>query len=314
MENMVKFLIAVRALCCWPRDFLVMLLLLSGSAQALAIDNYEYFLPDWWGQNRYFATPAVACDNYRADLQTRYPAGQTVVIDSATGVPGGSGACTGHIHACGYRPWYPFDYNCTDSTQVSTRTWGIATCSVATATSGPCGAAVAAMQAVVKDSTDPTRVFHATQTCIAQTACAMRCHMDNCNWLTAVVPAFVNRYLNQTGDWPTILANCASGGPGAKTDLECAGSEARYHIFNDLVPTLTAYGCGSTNDWNQVFNAIKTCTTQTVGVYFSGAGAVAYAGVYLARQVARVGCTTGRAAAGQNVDINGNLAGYTCTP
>jgi hypothetical protein len=121
-----------------------------------------------------------------------------------------------------------------------------------------CGKAVDDLSKVVKSATDPTRVFHATQQCIALKACNARCTMENCDWLNKVLPDFVNPYLQKSGKWRAVESECASRASGWWGDRLCALDMAENHINNDLVPALVRSGCGSTSDWTRVFDVIET--------------------------------------------------------
>lgn len=189
------------------------------------------------------------------------------------------------------------------------------TCNVATSTSGLCGATVAALKSIVKSTSDPTRTFHMTQTCIAEQSCALRCTMDNCDWLKNVVPDFVNPYLTKTGNWPKVESDCASFGFGTYGALWCARNMAMNHIYNDLIPALSKTGCGSDSDWNKIFEVIKTCTAGNLpGGAPLGSSQVAALAVYRYRQDARSACTASRSSAGLPIDINPSSQGLVCTP
>ena len=187
----------------------------------------------------------------------------------------------------------------------------IDTCTIATATSGPCGAKVAQLKAIVKAPDDPTRVFHNTLTCITSASCALRCNMDNCDWLSELVPLFNDRYLQGFGDWPVAAAACAARGTGRVSDLRCAEQQARLHIGQDLIPSLIQAGCGSESDWASVYSAIESCTAQNIG---GRSGAVAANGTYAYRTIARQTCIVARLLAGKDVSINPSTKGQVCTP
>ncbi|MDQ6627917.1 MAG: hypothetical protein M3Z29_05610 [Pseudomonadota bacterium] len=194
------------------------------------------------------------------------------------------------------------------------------TCQIATASplSGPCGATVAALRASVpKDPTDPTRVFHSTQTCIADKACALRCNMDNCDWLKWVIPQFVGKYLNKVERWPEVIEKCRAPNAllsPAGMDIACANREAFYHITQDLVPALAQYGCGTDDDWAKVYGVIASCTGENLSGYFPGSGTIASKGTYAYRQGARFTCLAQRQLSGQPMMINASIQGQTCTP
>jgi hypothetical protein len=141
--------------------------------------------------------------------------------------------------------------------------WGLCALAHENATSG-CGRTFAELSAVTKEQDDPTRIFHQTQTCIAQRACDSRCKMNNCKWMRQVIPAFVGPYLLKTGDWQVVEQACRARGMGWWSDRRCAEAMARNHIFDDLLPALTQSGCGETTDWSQVYEAIEQCTGATL--------------------------------------------------
>lgn len=160
--------------------------------------------------------------------------------------------------------------------------------------------------------TVPTRNFHSTQTCIAERACNDRCQMENCNWMKAVIPDFVNPYLSKAGAWPGVEADCKARGTGWYADRECAREMAMYHIRVDLSAALAKSGCGSTSDWTKVFESVSSCTSASFGNGFERRIAVEL--VRFARQQARATCTAVRTAKGLDVAINNDLKGTTCTP
>lgn len=174
-----------------------------------------------------------------------------------------------------------------------------------------CGQTVGRLLAVSKAATDPTRVFHQTQTCIARVSCDARCKMEDCNWLKAVLPDFVAPYMEKAGRWSAIEAECRRA-TGWVADRDCAQAMARYHIANDLGPALIRFGCGSSADWNKVFDAIASCTRQTFSTAFESA--VSQAVVLVYRNLIRSRCLAVREAAGENREINDDLRGSACTP
>lgn len=213
------------------------------------------------------------------------------------------------VHYCSINGW------CSDINQITIDSQITEdTCAIATGTSGPCGGIVGALQATAKQPPDPTRVFHQTQTCIAAGACALRCTMDNCDWLSSVVPQFVDKYLNKVEDWPQVLADCAARGTGAMSDLACANQEALYHIFHDLEPALASFGCGTLPDWQKVYTVIQGCTAQVIGGYFPGSAQISSVGTRMYRTAARALCLQKRTSAGLDPSINPPLQGQTCTP
>lgn len=202
------------------------------------------------------------------------------------------------------------------NTNGSSSVWD--TCTIATQLTGKCGKTAKDLQATTPGATDPTRVFHKTQTCIAAKSCALRCTLDDCDWLNELVPNFVGRYLAEVDSWPTIKARCrAPRSPfvdAPTQDLVCATQEGAHHIINDLVPALSTYGCGSDADWDKVYGVLKTCAAEAMAPYFPGAIEISQLSVYALRQGARGLCITNRTLAGLPININPPLKGQVCTP
>lgn len=134
--------------------------------------------------------------------------------------------------------------------------------------------------------------------------------MNNCGWMDRVLPTFIDPYLKKTGKWQQIEANCKTLGQGWMADRLCAEEMARNHIFNDLLPALQKFGCGSDADWNQVFLRIQGCTSQRFDNVVESA-ATSWM-IYLYRQVVRNKCTQTRLSLNQNQEINNDLAGRGC--
>jgi hypothetical protein len=84
------------------------------------------------------------------------------------------------------------------------------------------------------------------------------------------------------------------------------------HIYQDLLPAVTSYGCGSAVDWQQVFSVIRSCTQSSVGE--GVVGGLASGAVLIYRESVRAMCTADRVAAGVDPEINEDLRGRTCTP
>jgi hypothetical protein len=179
-----------------------------------------------------------------------------------------------------------------------------------------CGKTVNDLMSIIKNPTDPTRIFHRTQQCIALKSCDLRCTTDNCDWLNRVIPDFVNPYLQKKNKWTSIEADCYANASGLLGDALCANNMAFNHIFQDLIPALEKSGCGSSADWEKVFSVIETCTSDVlanvtpVGVasLLGSKGAQAY------RTAARTACQASRKFAGLNVEIDNNLKGKVCKP
>jgi hypothetical protein len=183
-----------------------------------------------------------------------------------------------------------------------------------------CGKTVADLEAVTKAADDPTRIFHQTQTCIARKSCDLRCQMDNCKWMDRVIPDFVNPYLQKLGRWPEIEADCRRGTGTQESwatrirERLCARNMARYHIEEDLSRALEVTGCGTDRDWQAVFGAITSCTSET----FQGLGPIPFSETIAQWQVrqyrdnVRAACQALRSGRSQPLDINSGLGGKVC--
>jgi hypothetical protein len=174
-----------------------------------------------------------------------------------------------------------------------------------------CGRSVAQLLQVTKAATDPTRVFHQSQTCIAQKSCDARCKMGNCNWLKFVIPDFVSPYLLKRGNWSAIEAGCRTT-TGMIADRGCATAMALYHISTDLLPALAKTGCGSSADWSTVFGFIEQCSASSFNSSLERQ--LVSATVRLARERVRTQCIEQRTNAGLASDINAGLGGSQCMP
>lgn len=173
-----------------------------------------------------------------------------------------------------------------------------------------CGKTIEQLASSQKSPSDPTRLFHATQACIAASTCDKRCTMDHCKWMDKVLPDFVSPYLAKQEKWKLIESQCRSRGTGWLADRLCAEAMARNHIFNDLLPALIKNGCGSSTDWSTVETAITSCTNRsfTTSVERATSSMV----VILYREVIRSQCLARRTAQSLPGFINLDLQGKTC--
>ncbi len=182
-----------------------------------------------------------------------------------------------------------------------------------------CGKSIAELEATAKLGIDPTRLFHAQQTCIAKKSCELRCQMDNCQWMERVIPAFVDPYLGGENLWPLVEASCtgfvgmmANQGITGKwiADRECFATMGWYHVLVDLKNALTKYGCGSQNDWDLVGQQIVPCLRETQPgypqLYYEMGGIF----VQNARERVRQQCKANRP--NGTLEINTDIAGKTC--
>ncbi len=187
-------------------------------------------------------------------------------------------------------------------------------------TDGPCSDSVAQLESSSKSPSDPRRLFHAQQTCIAQKSCELRCNMDNCQWMDKVIPAFTNPYLNSTGEWPTVEASCGAVGAALVgtiagkwiTDHECFSTMGWYHVRVDLRAALEQYGCGSEADWALVGRQIEPCLRQIQPGYPDTYYELGGIFVHVERDKVRAKCLAARNSLGLPVDINNDIRGPIC--
>jgi hypothetical protein len=131
------------------------------------------------------------------------------------------------------------------------------------------------------DSNPNAAPFARIQACIARKACedarAGPPLIDNPKWIDIVVPNFINRFLGEVGGWEEILERCKNPPVSSLHKLVpspliseqwCARIMAEQHIENDLLDALMAAGealgdaragCGTDNDWGQIFDRIQEC-------------------------------------------------------
>jgi hypothetical protein len=135
----------------------------------------------------------------------------------------------------------------------------------------PCTATVQKLQQLPQTPGDPTDGFALIQTCIASKACAGKATLNDPAWLDAVVPTFVNPFLEQSGQWPAVESSCRALPkyvPGR--DLICQARMAYYHITNDLQNALNTQGCGTASDWKAVGTIISNCVSSDYATYPPG--------------------------------------------
>lgn len=183
-----------------------------------------------------------------------------------------------------------------------------------------CGKGVADLQRVTMSSSDPRRLFHLQQTCIAKGSCEIRCLMDNCQWMDYVVPAFVEPYLEKRAFWPLVEASCEAvnalikdykGGRWVASQ-ECFATMGWYHVQVDLRDALEKFGCGSQKDWNMVGQRIIPCLMGTQPENPRAYHQVGGIFVHLARDRVRERCLTSRQKDGLLGDINQEIGGKIC--
>lgn len=133
----------------------------------------------------------------------------------------------------------------------------------------PCTQTVQKLQSQPLPPGDPTDGFVVNQTCIANDACAGKANLQNPAWLDSVVPAFVNPFIAQNGQWKAVEKTCRDRPPWLPFRNElCQFDMATYHISNDLQNALDDDGCGTAADWKAVGNIISTCILNGLSSYW----------------------------------------------
>jgi hypothetical protein len=106
--------------------------------------------------------------------------------------------------------------------------------------------------------------FDRTQACIAETSCASKGNSDDPTWLDKVMKKFIDKYKDETGDWPQVLESC-NALPNLPLGIDerlCAYRMANYHITRDLQDSLNMEGCGTPGDWDRMGETIGQCIDQ----------------------------------------------------
>ncbi|WP_098494327.1 hypothetical protein [Collimonas sp. PA-H2] len=89
--------------------------------------------------------------------------------------------------------------------------------------------------------------------------------MQDPSWLTKVVPAFVQPFLEKSGKWNTVMAECHQQSnwlPSYVRKRSCEKWMAEYHIAQDLQQSLNMNGCGVLPDWEEVGTYINECVAE----------------------------------------------------
>ncbi len=131
-----------------------------------------------------------------------------------------------------------------------------------------CYAMVEELDKIPKPPNDPTNGFVTNQRCIAKYSCGNRPQMQNTTWLTRVVPAFVQPFLDKSGKWNDVMQACASQWtflPNYVRAKKCEAKMAEYHIEQDLQKSLNENGCGTDADWGEVGTYIDECVAEQNG-------------------------------------------------
>jgi hypothetical protein len=148
---------------------------------------------------------------------------------------------------------------------------------------------------------DPTSTFERIQTCIARAACDPNSGISDPK-INDVVADFIQRFLNQNGGWPIVLATCAAlqaqTPPQCQPAFQpcipafvardaCATAMAYEHITQDLTAALEENTCFNDSDWDKIHDIVKNCTNQELGAF---QGFIANAAVSSWRDGARNEC------------------------
>jgi hypothetical protein len=129
---------------------------------------------------------------------------------------------------------------------------------------------------------DPTSTFERIQVCIARAACDPNSGISDPK-INDVVADFIQRFLNQNGGWPGVLAQCAGLKAAAQQCLDpksgvcipqaiaidaCSTLMAHEHITQDLTAALEENTCfNSDSDWDKIHDLVQNCTKQELGSF-----------------------------------------------
>ncbi|MEB0012317.1 hypothetical protein QN416_11860 [Glaciimonas sp. Cout2] len=108
--------------------------------------------------------------------------------------------------------------------------------------------------------------FYTGQICIAKYSCGSRLQMENTDWLTKVVPAFVQPLLDKSGEWKKVMEACENQSwllPTYVANKNCESDMAKYHVAQDIQSALNINGCGTDDDWRKVGKIINECVAET---------------------------------------------------
>jgi hypothetical protein len=128
-----------------------------------------------------------------------------------------------------------------------------------------CYAMVEELDKIPQPPNDPTNGFVINQRCVAKYSCGNRPQMKDKTWLTKVVPAFVQPFLDKTGKWNEVMQACAAQWnvlPNYVKAKKCEAQMAEYHIEQDLQKSLNENGCGTDADWSEVGSYIDECVAE----------------------------------------------------
>ncbi len=130
----------------------------------------------------------------------------------------------------------------------------------------PCQNAADDARKIADNSSDNTSLFAENQACIAEQACQAK--MEKPDWLNKVLPDFIKKWGDQTGDWPAVLEKCKNLGVFFPK-LRCADLMAQYHIQTDLSDTLKRIGCGTDEDFKNIGEIVKACSDKNIAFPFN---------------------------------------------
>lgn len=128
-----------------------------------------------------------------------------------------------------------------------------------------CYAMVEELDKIPQPPNDPTNGFVINQRCIAKYSCGNRPQMQDPAWLTKVVPAFVQPFLDKSGKWNEVIDECRQQSnvlPRYVRKRSCEKWMANYHIAQDLQRALNTNGCGVLPDWDEVGGYINKCIAE----------------------------------------------------
>lgn len=150
--------------------------------------------------------------------------------------------------------------------------WGGGTPPPAPTTEGkhdPCFEAAAQTRDRASQGPEAPRLFANVQACIGQRVCqeAEDGNLADNDLARRVVPKFINRFLDNAGDWGMVLdmfpCNATTNFP--LRDELCSAKMADLHMKDDLSAALSMEGCFSQDDWNRIFEDISTCSDDELG-------------------------------------------------
>ncbi|WP_150118841.1 hypothetical protein [Collimonas fungivorans] len=128
-----------------------------------------------------------------------------------------------------------------------------------------CYAMVEELDKIPQPPNDPTNGFVINQRCVAKYSCGNRPQMKDKTWLTKVVPAFVQPFLDKSGKWNEVIEECRQQNnllPRYVRKRSCEKWMADYHIKQDLQGALNTNGCGVLPDWDEVGGYINECISE----------------------------------------------------